>query len=352
MTDSKKENSISLKELVILLSGWKNFLLSKWKTIVLFGILGALIGLTYALLAKKTYIAEITFSLDDKGGNMSAYAGIASQFGIDLGKGEQGVFNTSDNIVEIFKSRIITENTLLTPVTINGKKDLLINRYIQFNKLEEDWEKEDAEKLKFVMDVPRSKYTLEQDSLLYIVSKDIRKYALSVEKVDKKLSIIDMKFTSKDEQFAKFFSEIMVKNVTEFYVENKTRKLKANVSLLQNKVDSVKNALDNEMLNSALSQDQNQNPSRVQGRLPILKRQMNIQILTTMFGELLRNLELTKLTLMREEPLIQLIDRPIFPLQFKKPGKIISFILGGFLGAFLTISYYIVKKVYDDAMLN
>ena len=349
MADSKKNESISLKELILIISKWKKTLLPKRKTIILFGLLGAVLGFTYAQFSKKNYTAELTFSLDEKSGAMGAYAGIASQFGLDLGKGEAGVFS-SDNIVELFKSRLIIENTLLTPVVINGKTDLLINRFIEFNKLADDWDASEAEKLKYKINIPRSSFNLGQDSLLFIVSNGIRKTALTVEKIDKKLSIIDMKFISKDEQFAKYFSEIMVKNVTEFYVENKTKKLKSNIIVIQNKVDSVKIALDNEMLTAALNQDQNQNPSNLLQRVPLMKRQMNIQILTTMYGELLKNLEMLKLTLIREEPLIQIIDKPILPLQFKKPSRILFFILGGIISGMLTITYLITKSKYDEIM--
>jgi len=351
MGESKIENTINLRNLIHEISKWKKFLFSKWKTIVLFGILGALLGFTFASFSKKKYIAELTFSLDEKTSSIGAYAGIASQFGFDLGKGEPGVFS-GDNIVELFKSRLIIENTLLTPVTINGKTDLLVNRYIHFNKMNESWDKDIEENLKFVSNVPRNKFRIEQDSILFMVSNEIKKYALSVEKVDKKLSIIDMKCLSYDDQFAKNFTEIMVKNVTEFYIDTKTKKIKSNIALLQNRVDSVKEALDMEMLNAAVNQDQNQNPAKVQGRIPLMKRQMNIQLLTTMYGELLKNLELTKITLMREEPLIQIIDRPIYPLPYNKPGRLIFLILGGFLSGFLTISFLISRKIYDEVMAS
>jgi hypothetical protein len=57
-------------------------------------------------------------------------------------------------------------------------------------------------------------------------------------------------------------------------------------------------------------------------------------------------LELAKITLRKETPLIQLIDRPILPLEKEKFGKLKSIILGGFLAGFLYILYLIFGRLY------
>ena len=50
-------DEISLKELVIKIKEWVDFLKSKWKSILITGIIGAVIGLTFALFEKPTYKA-------------------------------------------------------------------------------------------------------------------------------------------------------------------------------------------------------------------------------------------------------------------------------------------------------
>ena len=81
------------------------------------------------------------------------------------------------------------------------------------------------------------------------------------------------------------------------YVSQKTKKAKANIATLEMRIDSVKNELNQEMNGSANAQDQNQNAAVARVKIPILKRQMNIQLLTTLFGELTKNLELSKMSL-------------------------------------------------------
>jgi uncharacterized protein involved in exopolysaccharide biosynthesis len=57
-------------------------------------------------------------------------------------------------------------------------------------------------------------------------------------------------------------------------------------------------------------------------------------------------LELAKVTLRKETPLLQIIDRPSFPLEKEKVGKLKSLVLGGFLAGFLTVLYLVFTSLY------
>jgi uncharacterized protein involved in exopolysaccharide biosynthesis len=55
---------------------------------------------------------------------------------------------------------------------------------------------------------------------------------------------------------------------------------------------------------------------------------------------------LSKVSLRKETPLVQLIDRPILPLEKDKFGRLKSLILGGFLAGFLTVLYLVFGQLY------
>ena len=115
-TSQIDNDEISLKELVLKIKEWYQFLLTKWKLIVLAGIIGGLIGFTYAYFQKPTYKAVLTFALEeDKGGGASGLGGLASQFGFDIGGSGGGAFAGS-NLIELMKSRLLVEKTLLNPI--------------------------------------------------------------------------------------------------------------------------------------------------------------------------------------------------------------------------------------------
>jgi uncharacterized protein involved in exopolysaccharide biosynthesis len=59
-------------------------------------------------------------------------------------------------------------------------------------------------------------------------------------------------------------------------------------------------------------------------------------------------LELAKVSLRKETPLIQVIDQPILPLKREKLDKLISLVLGGFLAGFLTVLYLVFKRLYKN----
>jgi hypothetical protein len=347
--ENHSDDEISLKELIQKIIEWVRFLKTKWKIILLAGFVGGLLGLGYSLLKKPIYTATLTFALEEKTAGGSGLSSIASSFGLNLGGGDGGAF-AGDNIIELVKSRLLLEKTLLTKININGKEDLLINRYITFHKLNVQWAKNPKLAHLIFDTTSREHYTRAQDSVLGAIQLGILNTSLEVAKQDKKLSIVAVKIKSEDEVFAKYFCENLVKNVTNFYIETKVGKSRKNVQLLESRVDSVKQELDQAMYGRASFADQNMGLIRQSAAVPKLKQEMKVQMLGTMYSELVKNLEFSKLALMREEPLIQIIDSPIFPIPFERLGKAKAIFLGGLLTGFITIISLIGNKVWKKIL--
>jgi uncharacterized protein involved in exopolysaccharide biosynthesis len=57
-------------------------------------------------------------------------------------------------------------------------------------------------------------------------------------------------------------------------------------------------------------------------------------------------LELSKVSLRKETPLVQLIDRPILPLEKEKVGSLKLLVLGSSLAGFLTVLYLVFSQLY------
>ena len=340
--------NISFDEFLYFFNKWKLYFKSKLLFIIVCALVGSAVGFALSKLIKPKYIGELTFALEEKdaSGGLGAYAGIASQFGFDLGGGG-GAF-AGENILELMKSRLIIEKTLLTQVNYNGQNTLLVDLYINFNELRDDWKKnKELLNIDFAK-TNRENFTIKHDSLLSEFYFDIKNNYLQLAKVDKKLNLVSVKVTSKNEYFSKLFVEQLVKNVTAFYIETKTKKSRKNVEILQFRTDSVKNELDKNMYGAAVSQDQNINMIRAQARVPSVRKQMNVQMLSTMYSELVKNLELSKISLMREEPLIQTIDVPILPLEKVKIGAVKGIAFGGALAGFLAVVFFALKKFLKD----
>ncbi|MCO5947232.1 Wzz/FepE/Etk N-terminal domain-containing protein [Mucilaginibacter flavidus] len=350
-------NEISLKEILLKIGELWKYILTKWVIILFAGILGGAIGLTYSLVKKPIYKAELSFALEDdksSGGGLSGALGLASQFGFDLGSSGGGAFS-GDNLLELMKSRSMVENTLLTTVNISGKNQTLAELYISFNKLRESWaEKPEFKDVRFLPGADPAKFTLQQDSILGSFYRDIVKNSLSVEKIDKKLSIITVIVNSKNELFSKYFTEVLTKTVSDFYIDTKTKKSVKNVAILQHQTDSVRRELNAALTGVASSSDinPNPNPSLQILRVPSQRRQVDVQANQAILTQLVANLELSKVSLRKETPLIQIIDKPILPLEKDKVGHIKGFIMGGLISAFLVIIVLFCKKIFKDIMFE
>ena len=324
--DEHSDNEISLKEVIQKIKDWKKYLILKWKVILLFGVVGGALGLTYAIIKKPVYTAELSFAIEDakSGGGLGSYAGIASQFGLDLGSSGGGAFS-GDNLLELMKSRKLIQKTLLATVNIHGKSETLAELYIDFNNLRKGWSNEsEIANIHFFPGADESKFSLKQDSLLGDFHEKLIMNNLSVVKVDKKLNIILVTVNTKNELFSKYFVEILTNEVSQFYIETKTKKASQNVKILQHQADSVRSELNNAISGVANSIDvnPNANPNRTILRTPSQHKQVDVQVNTAILAELVKNLEVSKVSLRNETPLIQIIDTPILPLKIDSVSKL------------------------------
>ena len=344
-------DEISLKDLILKISEWWKYLLSKWIIILVAGLIGGALGLAYSYSKRPIYKAELSFALEDeKGGGLGGAAGFASLVGIDIDGGGGGAFS-GDNLLELMKSRSMVQKALLTEIENNGKKQTLAEFYIEYNELRDQWKnKPELNAVHFLADADPAKFTRTQDSLLGIFHKSLITENLAVNKVDKKLSIIAVNVSSENETFSKYFTEILVKEVSDFYIETKTIKSVKNLAILQHQTDSVRRALNSAITGVASSVDANPNANRARQILqaPSQRRQVDVQANVAILTELVKNLEISKVSLRKEIPLIQVIDRPILPLEMEKFGKLNGLILGGFLGGFLIIIFLLSKKMLKD----
>jgi hypothetical protein len=349
--ETKNDDEISLKELLEKGKEWYIYLLSQWKIIVLAGIVGAALGLAYSFSKKPIYTATLSFALeDDKGSGGGGLGSLASSFGIDLGGGGGSMF-TGSNLTELFKSRTMVEQTLMTPVTINGKVISLAEMYIQNNKWREGWNKNSKfATIQFLPDTKRKYFTRVHDSILGVIYQNLSKGSLSVAQKDKKIAIISMDVASTNELFSLYFCEALARQVGKFYVDTKSKKARMNMAILQKQTDSIRAELNGAITGVAAASDETfmLNPAMNVRRVPSARRQVDVQANTAILTELVKQTELAKVTVRKETPLIQVIDRPILPLPKERFGKAKGLVMGGFVAGFLIMFFLIFKKIFRE----
>ena len=333
------QQTIKYPELKVLVGQFFKYALSQYKLFLIVCTVTAALGLVYGKLQLHTYKATSTFIVEDKSGSRGGgLSGLASQFGIDVGGltgGGAGLFD-GDNILEIMKSRNIIEKVLLTKredeltkktqtfadfyLSIGSLKERLASKGINpaglhFSSLEED-----------------SKHSYMQDSVLYIMFTEINKN-LVVEKKNKKSSIITLELVSGNQVFSKEFSDALIRQTSELYIDIKTGNLSKSINKIQKKADSLQTALNsrNDIRNYINLSVPNEGVAR------------DKTVSGTLYGEVVKNLETMKLSLINQTPVIQVIDGAKYPLSDQKlPAR--YFLLIGFAVGFVLSLFYIVFK--------
>jgi hypothetical protein len=349
--EQQLEDEISLKELLQKLTEGTRFLLSKWLIIGLAAAMGAGIGFYRAFSAATTYTARISFVAEEgKSGN--TLASLAGQFGFDVGGAASSGGNifSGENLILFLKSEGLIRETLLSAYD-SSAKTTLADKFAQFEKFQEDWNKNEA-----IGKIDFSQFTFntlprKEDSLLQTLISSVST-SLSVSRPDKKASFVEVKLTSKDELFSKIFVERLVATGTQRYIISKTKVKADNVALLQKRADSLGALLNNTTYSAAASQqilvDVNPALRTAPVNAEISTRQK--MMLATIFGEVIKNLELAKFSLSQETPVIQVVDKSYLPLKKEKPSKLKSLLVGGFLAGFLMIFFLMARRWYQQIM--
>jgi uncharacterized protein involved in exopolysaccharide biosynthesis len=347
-----ENDEITLKELLEKAKEWYSYLLSQWKIIVLAGVVGAALGLTYSIFTKPIYTATLSFALEDEksaGGGLGSALGLASSLGLDLGGGSGGGAFSGANLTELFKSRSMVELTLMQPV-LNGNDTIsLAELYILTKEWRKVWnEKPKLKTIQFPPLTKRKYFTREHDSIMGKMYEDLSKTSLTVAQKDKKISIISIDVKSENEAFAKAFSETLAKQVSDFYVDTKSKKARMNMAILQRQTDSIRAELNGAITGVAVANDNTfmLNPALNINRAPSAKRQVDVQANTAILTELVKQSELAKVTLRKETPLIQVIDRPILPLPKERFGKAKGIIFGSVLIMFIAVLSLTMRMLF------
>lgn len=336
------DDEITLTDIWIKVQEWWAYLWKRKGWIIAIAFLFAIGGYLKVKLARPVYLATLTFSIEQGGGKGSSLAGLASQFGFSMGGDGGGMFS-GENLLTLMKSRRMVEDVLLTPVNIEGDSVLLIDQYVRsLPELKEGWDSTGL----YPFDAAKKHERL-QDSALGVIHYAIIDKALVVSKQDEASSFVSLTYSGHDEVFSGRFVEQLTLQATAFYVESKTANNRANMAKLQRRVDSVTSELEIAMVSAGRANDANRFTVESAAKVSSLEKQMKVTMLTTLYGELVKNLELSKTLAAREEPLITVIDRPHYPLRVQVSG-LKGALFTGVLGGFLTILFFGGREFLRD----
>lgn len=311
-------------------------------------IWGAVAGTAFALIKKTTYTARLSFVVEDaKSSGGSLISALAGQFGFDVGSmtGGNGVL-AGDNVLELLKSRSLLKKTLLSEG--KDRKGSLADLYVSAYGLQEKWKSVTGKAIVF----PAGQETNDRlsDSLLQTIIKRLLEKELRIAKTDKKLGFFELEATTRDEYLSQQLCERLLQVTTDFYVDTKTRRLKANIDRLQKRADSLGLVLDNKTYATAAATQRllDANPAYAAPQVDAEISTRNKFLQATVFAEIVKNLEISKTALIQETPTVQVVDRPEMPLKKNEWKWWQGMLVGGIivLSAMIVLMMMVVRKIH------
>jgi Chain length determinant protein len=303
-----------------------------WGKWILISVFFAGVGILYSFLSKPRYQAQVNFVIEENkqsaGGLFSALAG---QVGMDLSAvtGSSGLL-AGDNVLQLLKSPTLLKKVLLSSHPEDSVHTLAWHYAATYGLLGKYQANASNGAILFPVNGVQGNLGRLQDSLLNLLTKQVLEKELSVYKPDRKLSIFSLEVTNRNEILSQQIALRLIKEAADLYINTKTKRLRINVERLQKKADSISLLLNERTYTTAAANLFNANPGQVStfANLDISAREKSM--LSVVYADLNKSLEINRTALIQETPTIEIIDKPVLPLK-KIYWPLYQSVLAGFL---------------------
>lgn len=336
-----EDSSVQIKKIIDFFKLFYNrsiIILKKyyWLFIIVF-ILGIAITIYKIINKEITYQAAITFILqdDDTGNPQANFADPLSSF--LLSRSTIQSINI-DRVIEIVYSQKLLSIVFFNKCIINGKEDYLINHYLnKYYGITDSYYKS----YRGLNGLDRSQFRVFNNI------SSILKRSIAIEQTKSGAFVI--KLNTINEELSKISTEILYQNISNFYIDKTTEKAQRNYVFLRNRLDSVRNMLYSSEYQVANFEDRSRNLLLVTARVPQIRQQRNTVFYETLYGEILKSFESSKVTLNNITPIFQILQRPYYPLIANSRSNLMIVIIGSIAIFFISflLLVFIYLKIYE-----
>lgn len=346
MVDYPHSDEVTLKEIILKVQEYIREIKANLWVLLLFVIPAVAFFLYSHFTHIPEYKAELRFVVEGQSGVRSGLGGVLGSIGIN-----SGTTTNPYKILEVGKSSTIFEKVAFADLSDQYIANQLLTEY----ELIEKWSKKSDVYKGFEYKDAFLKTDLDKR-----VYKKLHKLiwgtplnqdeALSSFLLDEEKGIFTLSTKSTSEQLSIALTEKLYEGVKSFFEDEIFENQKKSAEILKFKVDSIYTLRGNKIYELAQFMDRNtdliynQNSSRIQ----LLKQE--IQTLSSTYAELLKNYEMTDVSLKDIQPLFKELERPFTPIVPSRSSLLRSIIFGLVLGLFLGVIYLMFKKFYRDIM--
>lgn len=347
----ERNDQFTLETVLVKLMGFFPFVKRNKVIVIIFTLLGVLTGLGVEIYKSTNSLkkAKIIFVLETESAD-NGLAGLASSLGIGNATSNNSIFS-GDNFKELLKTRIIYRKAILTKVKIGNKTDYFGNFFLQRSDLQNhEWSD-------LPVDFINHRFKTGNIDSIDIQDKNIIN-AISLYLNDNtdifldnpKSSFQTLTVETRNDTLTHVWAQLYLKTITDYYINTKTKKSKELLVIMEKRVDSLRSALYYTQGRLANYNDQNQQIIFQRARVIAERLQMNSTQLQALYFDALRNYDNLKFSLVKESPLLTIIEDselPIFTIPYRW-GKIIAIglILGFLIGCFAAYLRYLYRINY------
>ncbi|NJK84156.1 MAG: hypothetical protein HC912_10520 [Saprospiraceae bacterium] len=327
----------------------------QWWIILISGLVASGFLLN-AWFTPPTYPAKTIFMVnEDEGSSTSGISSLLGQFGLG-GGGKSGKFNL-DKIIELSKSLKILQAALFKEIEINGKKDFYANHIIHYYEFHDKWKKDTTGLVGFYFTHNKfDDFTRVENSALKQVYEQVRggenTEALLTTSYDDKTGILSMSINSVREELSIGLMNEIYEELSNFYINKSVESKRRTYESIKFKVDSLRARYQQLNLSLARVEDQSYSVLDKTNLVKINDLRTESQVTMLAYGEAMKNMEFSDFQLRTATPIFQVIDSALPPIKPEKSSKVRAILIGGFLGGFLALGFFIGRKIIRDAMAS
>ncbi|MEI9934054.1 MAG: Wzz/FepE/Etk N-terminal domain-containing protein [Ferruginibacter sp.] len=307
------------------------------RLILLAGLIPAILLFLYAKTKRPQYTSTATvFPLNNTASENSATSAITNLLGIS-DESKSYTNDASINIIELALSRNVREKVASSRIPELGNKtvtELLVNDM-------------NTHKSFFAKEI-----TLPSDSIAQSIFGGMLLNPAIDAKINKN-DVLELHFTSTDSAIVKPVTEILISQISKFYIDLRTQKALADYNFTLKKIDSIETELAH--LDSKAIGYQNSSYFTPEGKLeyelPKENLSLNKQRVLDQENMAINNKEEALWRLQKVTPIIETLDKPEEPFDVKQPSAILYAIIGFILGSMIT-AFLVIRKTLFTYIKN
>jgi len=328
MNDPKKDNHINLNPgkiitidyLVDVFVSWYDQILKNKFIFLMFFVIGGAVGFSYAHFLKKVqYLSRLTFVIDrpsvqTEEEHLLHYSGVNT-----TGNPSSKLLN-GDNLRIILQSDVIIKEALLSPmIALKGRNLLSVLWKESLNSLS----------------------VTSKDSLTQMTIKKLKKSHLVVGKLEEMGSFYFIEMHHDNPLFCYYFPEKLLESLLKFYATEKSKELESHIITLRRQSVNIKDEIKNAQKVWYAKKDRSRNLVFFEDQFLLEKLEKNIDEAELKLKMNQEILDVAVYQQSRKSSFIHLIDKPVFPLEFKGKKRWKHAFIIGFLFLFVPFNLFL-----------